>query len=79
MLFFCLTRFPALLILFSRKGGTGSEVDSGRILRISFGPGYGHGFNYLRKPDPESLFNFGSSRSLCGHFLSKNMGKLILH
>jgi len=25
--------------------------------------------------DPESLFNFGSSRSLCGHFLSKNMGK----
>ena len=29
-------------------------------------------------PDPESLFNFGSSRSLCGHFLSKNMGKLKL-
>jgi len=23
--------------------------------------------------DPESLFNFGSSRSLCGHFLSVNM------
>ena len=29
-------------------------------------------------PDPESLFNYGSSRSLCGHFLSKNMGKLRL-
>ena len=27
------------------------------------------------KPDPESLFNFGSGRSLCGHFFSKNMGK----
>jgi len=30
------------------------------------------------KPDPESLFNFDSSRSLCGHSLSKNMGKLRL-
>ena len=29
-------------------------------------------------PGPESLFNFGSSRSLCGHFSSKNMGKLRL-
>jgi len=27
---------------------------------------------------PESLFNFGSIRSLCGNFLSKNMGKLQL-
>jgi len=27
-------------------------------------------------PDPESLFNFGSSRSLRCHFLSKNMSKL---
>jgi len=27
---------------------------------------------------PEALFNFGSGRSLCGHFLSKNMGKLRL-
>jgi len=26
-------------------------------------------------PDPVSLFHFGSSRSLCGHFLIKNMGK----
>jgi len=29
-------------------------------------------------PDPESLFHFGSSRSLCGHFCSKIMGKLQL-
>jgi len=29
-------------------------------------------------PDPESLFHFGSSRSLCSHFLGKNMGKLWL-
>jgi len=29
-------------------------------------------------PDPESLLNFGSSGSLCGHFISKNMGKLRL-
>jgi len=28
--------------------------------------------------DPESLLNFGSSRSLHGHFLSKNIGKLRL-
>jgi len=28
------------------------------------------------KTNPESLFHFGSSRSLCGHFLSKNVGKL---
>jgi len=26
------------------------------------------------KPDPESLFNFDSSRSLGGHFLRENMG-----
>ena len=30
------------------------------------------------KPDPESLSNFGSSRRLGSHFLSKNMGKLRL-
>jgi len=30
------------------------------------------------KPDPESLFHFGSSRSLRGHFLSKNMGNFRL-
>jgi len=28
--------------------------------------------------DPESRFNFGSGRSLCGHFWSKNMGELRL-
>ena len=29
-------------------------------------------------PDPESLFNFGIGRSLCGNFSGKNMGKLRL-
>jgi len=29
-------------------------------------------------PGPESRFNLGSSMSLCGHLLSKNMGKLRL-
>jgi len=31
--------------------------------------------NISEKPNPESLFNFGSSRSQCDHFSSKNMGK----
>jgi len=50
------------------------------ILRFSFGPGSGHGVKIFEKlnPDPESLFHFGSSRSLCVHFLSKNMGKIRL-
>ena len=50
-------------------------VHSGRILRFSFVPGSGPGVKIWEKPDPdpESLFNFGSSRSLCGH-----MGKLRL-
>jgi len=51
-------------------------VDLGRVLRFSFGFGpavknlgkIGHGSG--------SLFNFGSSRNLCDHLLSKNMGKL---
>ena len=36
---------------------------------------------FCEKPDlsPESLFNFGSSRSSCGHFLSKKMGKFRLN
>jgi len=29
-------------------------------------------------PDPQALFNFGSCRSLRGHFLSENMGKFRL-
>jgi len=31
------------------------------------------------KPDPNSVFHFGSSKSLCGNFLGKNMGKSRLH
>ena len=57
-----------------------SGVDSGRILRFSFRPGSGPGVKNLWKNGPGSgvTFNFGRSRSLCGHFLSKNMGKLRL-
>jgi len=29
-------------------------------------------------PEPELLFNLGSSRSLPGHFLNKNMGKFVV-
>jgi len=31
---------------------------------------------FCENPNPESLFYFSSSRSLCGHFLGKNMGEL---
>jgi len=58
------------------RGGTGPGVDSGKILRFSFGPNPES--KICEKPDPESLFNFGSSRSLCGYFLSKNMSNLRL-
>jgi len=55
-------------------------VDSGRILHFSFEPGPDPESIIWEKPHPypESLFNFGSSRSLYGHFLIKNMGKLRL-
>ena len=33
---------------------------------------------FCEKPNPESQFYFSSSRSLCGHFLGKNMGELRL-
>ena len=46
-------------------------VNSGRILRFSFGPG--PGVKNMRKTGPG--VNFNSSRSLCGHFLSKNQSK----
>jgi len=63
------------------RGGTGSGitgVDSGRILRFSYGSGSVPESKICEKlnPDPESLFHFGSSRSLCGHFLGITMGKL---
>ena len=33
----------------------------------------------MKNADPDrSHFNFGSSRSLCDHFLRKNMGKFLL-
>jgi len=51
-------------------------VDSGRILRFFSDPES----KIWQKPDPEpeSFFNFASSRGLRGHFLRKNMGKLRL-
>jgi len=51
-------------------------VDSSGILRFFSDPES----KIWKNIDPhlESLFNIGSSRSLCGHFLSKNMGKLKL-
>ena len=49
------------------RGGTGSGVDSGRILRFSFGPRV----KILWKPELQSLFNFVRSMDLCGHFLTK--------
>ena len=30
-------------------------------------------------PDPESLFHFGSSRNMCGHFLSRFSVKLSIY
>jgi len=58
------------------RGGHRSRVDFGRILRFSFRPG--SKVKICENPDPGSLFNFGSSRSLHGHFLSKNIGKFRL-
>jgi len=61
------------------KGGTGSGVPesnpAGFCVFLSDPES-----NIWEKPDPdpESLFNFGSSRSLCGYFLSKNVGKFRL-
>ena len=53
-------------------------VDSGRILRFFSDPDPESKICEKPDPDPESLFHFGSSRSLCGHFLGKNNGKLRL-
>jgi len=63
------------------RGGTGSGLpestpvgfcaflsDPGPVSKICEKP----------DPDPESHFHFGTSRSLCGHFLGKNMGELRL-
>jgi len=55
-----------------------TRVDSGRIMCFSFGPGSRPESKIWEKPEPESLFNFGSGRSLCGHFLSKNLVNLRL-
>jgi len=48
------------------RGGTRSELPESTPVGFCV---------FLSDPHPESLFHFGSSRSLCGHFLGKNMGK----
>jgi len=57
------------------RGGHGSGVDSGRILRFTFGPESRVKNCEKPDPDPVSLVIFGSSRSLRGlykcYFLSK--------
>jgi len=67
------------------RGGTGSgvpETTTARFCIFHSDPDPDPQSKICEKPDsePESLFNFGSSRSLCGHFLStlENMGKLRL-
>ena len=63
------------------RGGTGSGVPestpAGFCVFLS-DPDPGPESKIWEKTDPESLFNFGSSRSRCDHFLSKNVGKLRL-
>jgi len=64
------------------RGGTGSglpESTPAGFCVFRSDPDPGPGSKIWEKPDQESIFNFGSSRSLCGCFLSKNMGKLRLH
>jgi len=42
------------------------------------GQKFRRGQKFRLTPVPKSLFDFDSSRSLCDHFLSKNMGELRL-
>ena len=74
----CLRLFKTFAIVYGR-GGTGSGLPewtpAGFCVFLSDAES-----KIFEKPDPdaESLFYFGSSRSLRGHFLGKNMGKLRL-
>jgi len=56
------------------RSGTGSESTLAGFYVFLLDPES----KICEKPDPESLFNFGSSRSLRRHLLSKNMVKLRL-
>jgi len=57
-----------------------SGVDSASILRFSFGPGSDPESKICEKtdPDPEPLFQFGSSRSLCGGYGQIMVGWMIV-
>ena len=62
------------------RGGTGSglleSTPAGFCVFLS-----GPESKICKKTDPDKnqFFYFNSSRSLCGHFLGKNMDKLRLH
>jgi len=69
--------------LASSRSGTGSRVPEStpagfRVFRSNPDPVPESKICEKPYPDPESLFNFGSRMSLCGHFFSKNMGKFRL-
>jgi len=70
-----------MLICISCRGGTGSglpeSTPAGFCAYLS-DPDPDPESKICEKPDPESLLHIGSSRSLCDHFLGKNMGKLLL-
>jgi len=76
-----LATLPLMMVskLWRIRGGTGSglsESTPAGFCVVLSDPDLDLESKIYEKLDPESLFNFGSSRSLCGHFLSKNMGKL---
>ena len=63
------------------RGGHGSEVPESTpagFCAFLSDPDPDQESMFCEKPDQKSLFNFGSSRSLCVHFFSKNMGKFRL-
>ena len=72
-----------LLYWISGRGGTGSglpeSTPAGLYVFLSdLGPEPESKICEKPDPDPDSLFYFGSSRSLCGHFFGKNMSNLCL-
>jgi len=70
----CVVIRKCILMALDSRGGTGAESTPAGFCVFLSEPES----KVCEKPDPESLFNFGSSRSLCSHFLGKHMGKLRL-
>ena len=74
-------KFNSPLISVSCRDGTGSGLPESTPARFCvFLSGPDSESKICEKPDPqiESLFHFGSCRTLCGHFLGKNRGKFWL-